>query len=103
MIQIKNFTTFINEKAEGDTSKIDNPDIEKALKKKSDESDIPIKYLRIVMRRGMDAWNDSHRKGVTQEAWGYARVNAFINKKDTVWGKGTPPKEGSDSDVAREI
>ena len=72
---------------------IDDDAIETALKKKADESKISINILRTVMRRGMDAWNTSHRAGVTQQAWGYARVNAFIDKKDTVWN-------GSDKDLA---
>ena len=100
---MKTFNQFVNEKVKGNKSKIDNSDIEKALKKKSDKNDIPIGMLRIVMRRGMDAWNSSHRKGVSQEQWGYARVNAFINKKSTVWGKGNPPSGGSDSDVAKQV
>jgi len=85
-----------SEKAEGGRGPISNPDIEKALKTKSEESGIKLALLRIVMRRGMDAWNSSHRPGVGQEQWGYARVNAFIDKGKGTWG-------GADSDVAKEV
>jgi len=87
---------IINEKAEGNRGPIDNPDIEKALKTKAEESGIKIGLLRIVMRRGMDAWNRSHYEGTTQEQWGYARVNAFIEKGKGTWG-------GADKDVAAEV
>jgi hypothetical protein len=84
------------EKAKGDRGPIDNPDIEKALKTKAEESGIDIALLRIVMRRGMDAWNTTHREGMSQEQWGYARVNGFIKKEKGTWG-------GADVDVAREV
>ena len=87
---------IINEKAEGNRGPIDNHDIEKALKTKAEESGIKIGLLRIVMRRGMDAWNRSHYEGTTQEQWGYARVNAFIEKGKGTWG-------GADKDVAAEV
>lgn len=86
----------INEKAKGDRGPLDNPDIEVALKKKAEESGIDIGLLRIVMRRGMDAWNSGHREGMGQEQWGYARVNAFIDKGEGTWG-------GADKDVAAEV
>jgi hypothetical protein len=53
------------EKAEGDRSKL-SAEIEKALKDKATESGVPIGLLRLVMRRGLDAWNSSHREGVPQ-------------------------------------
>ena len=84
------------EKAEGDRSPIDNPDIEKALKKKADETGVPIGILRIIMRRGMAAWKTGHRPGAGQEQWGYARVNAFLTKGEGTWGK-------ADKDVAKEV
>ena len=83
------------EKAEGDRSKL-SADIEKALKDKATESGVPIGLLRLVMRRGLDAWNSSHREGVPQVAWGYARVNAFLEKGKGTWGK-------ADADVAQEV
>ena len=83
------------EKAEGDRSKL-SADIEKALKDKATESGVPIGLLRLVMRRGLDAWNSSHREGVPQVAWGYARVNAFLEKGKGTWGK-------ADADIAKEV
>lgn len=85
-----------NEAVEGDDSPIDNPDIEKALQKKADVSGVPIKYLRIIMRRGMAAWKSGHRPGAGQEQWGYARVNSFLTKGDGTWGD-------ADKDVAKEV
>lgn len=84
------------EKAEGDRSPLDNADIEKALKKKSEETGVPIGLIRIIMRRGMAAWKTGHRPGAGQEQWGYARVNAFLTKGDGTWG-------GADKDVAKEV
>lgn len=84
------------EKATGDRSPIDNPDIEKALKKKSEETGVSIELLRIVMRRGLAAWKTGHRPGAGQEQWGYARVNSFLTKQPGTWGK-------ADSDVAKEV
>jgi hypothetical protein len=84
------------EKAKGDRGPIDNEAIETGLKNKAKETGVPIDILRIVMRRGMDAWNSSHRPGVGQEQWGYARLNAFLEKGKPTW-------EGSDADVAKEV
>jgi len=83
------------EKAEGDRGKM-SAEIEKALKEKSTESGVPIGLLRLVMRRGLDAWNSSHRAGIPQVAWGYARVNAFLEKGKGTWGK-------ADADIAKEV
>ena len=89
--------SFLNEeKAEGDRSPLDNADIEKALKKKAEETGVPIGIIRIIMRRGMAAWKTGHRPGAGQEQWGYARVNAFLTKGDGTWG-------GADKDVAKEV
>ena len=84
------------EKAEGDRSPIDDEKIEKALKKKADETDVPIGILRIIMRRGMAAWKTGHRPGATQQQWGYARVSSFLTKGDGTWGD-------ADKDVAKEV
>lgn len=85
-----------NEALKGDDSPLDNPDIEKALKTKSEQTGVPIKFLRIVMRRGLAAWKSGHRPGATQEQWGYARVNSFLTKGDGTWGD-------ADKDVADEV
>ena len=98
MKRIKLFEEFINEAEEKETSKapLDNAAINKALDKKAKESGVPIGILRAVMRRGMGAWNSSHRAGVSQEAWGYARVNAFLEKGEGTWQK-------ADADLAKEV
>ena len=89
--------SFINEeKAKGDRGPIDNENIETSLKTKAKETGVPIGLLRIVMRRGMDAWNSGHRPGTNQTQWGHARLNAFLEKGDKTWGK-------ADADVAKEI
>lgn len=113
MINILKFSQFINEsineakdkdKQSTDRSPIGNPDIEKALKKKSDETDVPVGILRAVMRRGMAAWKTGHRPGAGQEQWGYARVNSFLTAGDGTWGRPKKdPTSGADSDLAQEV
>lgn len=75
---------------------IDNPAIEKALKKKADETGVPIGIIRAVMRRGMAAWKSGHRPGAGEEQWGYARVNSFLTKGKGTWGK-------ADKDLASQV
>jgi hypothetical protein len=77
-----------------DKGPIGNPDIEKALKKKSEETGVDIDILRVVMRRGMAAWKAGHRPGATQEQWGYARIASFVTKG--------PTYKSTDSDMAEE-
>lgn len=98
MKHIKLFEQFINEaeKAKGDRGPLKGKAVETGLKNKSKESGVPLQILRIIMRRGMDAWNSSHHPGMTQEGWGYARVNAFLEKGKGTWG-------GADKDVAKEV
>ena len=84
------------EKAKGDRGPLKGKAVETGLKNKSKESGVPIGILRIIMRRGMDAWNSGHHPGMTQEGWGYARVNAFLEKGKGTWG-------GADKDVAKEV
>lgn len=98
MKHIKLFEQFISEAKEKETSReaLENDAINTGLNKKSKESGVPIGILRAVMRRGMGAWNSSHYEGMTQEAWGYARVNAFLEKGDGTWGK-------ADADLAKEV
>ena len=84
------------EKAEGDRGPIDDEKVEKALKEKSEETGVPLEFLRIVMRRGMAAWKTGHRPGAGVHQWGYARVNSFLTKQEGTWG-------GADSDVAKEV
>jgi hypothetical protein len=92
---------FLNEaddddKKSTDRSPIDNDAIEKGLKKKADETGVPIGIIRAVMRRGMAAWKSGHRPGAGQEQWGYARVNSFLTKGKGTWGK-------ADADLAKEV
>lgn len=79
-----------------DRSPIDSEEIEKALKKKSDETGVPIGIIRAVMRRGMAAWKTGHRPGATEQQWGYSRVNSFLTKSEGTWG-------GADKDLAKEV
>ena len=94
-----NSPKFINEakeKAKGDRGPLDNDAIETGLKNKAKESGVPLALLRLVMRRGMDAWNSGHTPGVGQEQWGYARVNAFLEKGEGTW-------QNADKDIAKEV
>ena len=84
------------EKAKGDRGPLDNDAIETGLKNKAKESGVPLALLRLVMRRGMDAWNSGHHPGATQEQWGYARVNAFLEKGEGTW-------QNADKDIAKEV
>lgn len=70
--------------------------MEKALKKKSEETGVDVRILRVVARRGLAAWNSSHRKGAGQAQWALARVNSFLTKGEGTWGK-------ADADMAREV
>lgn len=88
--------SVVTEKAKGTRGPIDDSSIESGLKKKSEETGVPIGLLRIVMRRGMAAWKSGHRPGATQQQWGYARVNSFLTKQEGTWG-------GADADVAKEV
>ena len=94
-----NSPKFMNEaedKAKGDRGPLDNDAIETGLKNKAKESGVPLALLRLVMRRGMDAWNSGHHPGATQEQWGYARVNAFLEKGEGTW-------QNADKDIAKEV
>lgn len=100
MKHIKLFEQFVTEKASqkaiGDRSPLKNKKLEKGLKNKSEETGVPIEFLRIIMRRGMAAWKSGHRPGAGQEQWGYARVNSFLTKSPGTWGD-------ADSDIAKEV
>jgi len=86
-----------------DRGPINNVNIEKALKKKSEATGISIGILRAVMRRGMGAWKSGHRPGATQEQWGYARINSFSVGAKGTWGRPKKnPTSGADSDLAQE-
>jgi hypothetical protein len=103
----------INEAAKDDDGKADeellnagkikNPDIEKALKKKQEDTGVDIKILRAVMRKGMAAWKAGHRPGATQEQWGYARVNSFLTGGKTIGTKANPGPDGRLGKMAKLI
>jgi len=104
------FGKSLDENDGGDRSPIDNPDIETALKKKSEDTGVPLPILRIIMRRGMAAWKSGHRPGAGQEQWGYARVNSFLTQAPGTWGrpikdpvKGGKDAYGADADIAQEV
>lgn len=62
--------------------------VDNSLSGKAKKSGIPLGVLRKVFNRGMAAYRSSHRSSVkSPQQWAHARVNAFINKKPTVWGK----------------
>jgi hypothetical protein len=82
---------------------IKNPDIEKALKKKQEDTGVDIKILRAVMRKGMAAWKSGHRPGATQEQWGYARVNSFLTGGKTIGTKANPGPDGRLGKMAKLI
>ena len=79
-----------------DRGPLDDDKIETALKKKAEDTGVPIGIIRAVMRRGLAAWKSGHRPGANQQQWGYARVNAFLTKGEGTWGK-------ADSDLAKEV
>jgi hypothetical protein len=79
-----------------DRGPLDDDAIETGLKKKAEESGVPIGIIRAVMRRGLAAWKSGHRPGANQQQWGYARVNAFLTKGEGTWGK-------ADKDLAKEV
>lgn len=101
----------VEEKAGGDRSPIDNPAVEKGLKKKAELTGVSLPLLRLVMRRGMAAWKSGHRPGAGQEQWGYARVNSFLTKAPGTWGRplddpkknGPKGSYGADADIAKEV
>lgn len=90
--------SVVNEEKDqtNDKSKIDGEGIETGLKKKAEETGVPIGILRVIMRRGMAAWKSGHRPGTNSTQWGYARVNSFLTKGDGTWGK-------ADKDMAKEV
>ena len=84
---------------------------EDTLKEKAKASHMPFGALLQVFRRGIGAWktnpesvrlksgkknySPSRAGKMSKEQWAYARVNAFINKKPTVY-------TGADDDIRRE-
>ena len=60
---------------------------QKAYNEKHPNSKVELSTLKAVMRRGMGAYSKSHRPTITggapntRQAWGFARVNKFLEKK----------------------
>lgn len=79
-----------------DRSPLDDDAMETGLKKKAQDTGVPIGIIRAVMRRGLAAWKSGHRPGANQQQWGYARVNAFLTKGEGTWGN-------ADKDLAKEV
>lgn len=65
---------------EASAGSIDNPNSKaaKMIKKKSEQSGIPVGILKKVYKKGQAAWNSGHRPGTPQQAWATGRVNSFI-------------------------
>jgi hypothetical protein len=66
---------------------------QKALKKKSDATGVPMSILNKVFDRGYAAWKTGHKPGTTPVQWGLARVNSFL--------VGGPVWQKFDSDQAK--
>ena len=52
--------------------------VDKALQNKSEKTGIKVSTLRAVLNRGLAAWRQHHRPGVSQMQWAMGRVNSFI-------------------------
>lgn len=53
----------------------------KALANKAKQSGISLSKLKAVYKRGLAAWKQGHRPGVTPSQWAMGRVNSFITGK----------------------
>ena len=79
-----------NEYAEenAESEELVSAEVEEGLKNKVEEHNeehgdedgkkVTYSMLKDVYERGMGAYNDTHREGMTQQQWSYARVNAFL-------------------------
>jgi len=71
-----------------DSDELVSDQVESGLKEKVEEHDeehgdeepkrVTYRMLKNVFNRGMGAYQDSHREGMTPQQWSYARVNAFL-------------------------
>ncbi len=69
---------------------------DKTLKEYSKKYDVPVRYLRQVMKRGQGAYFSSgSRAGQTPTSWGLARARSFAS------GKGGARK--ADSDIWEKV
>ena len=74
---------------------VEDSNIDKALKNKSDESGAPKGILKDVYDRGVAAWRTGHRPGTTPSQWGLARVNSFLTYGKTA--------KTADKDLFKEL
>ena len=101
MKHIHTFESFLNEANETtDNTPFDEKEIEKGLEDRSKTSGIPVEILRVVMRRGMEKHSKSrstpNRWNATEQEWGFARVDSFINKDKPTWGD-------ADADLVKKL
>lgn len=57
---------------------LNESNVDVALKNKADKTGIKQSILRAVLNRGLAAWRQHHRPGVSQVQWAMGRVNSFI-------------------------
>jgi hypothetical protein len=91
--------SLVNEKEKKqstDRTPLEDDAMETGLKKKAEETGVPIGIIRAVARRGLAAWKTGHRPGATQQQWAYSRTNSFLTKQPGTWG-------GADADLAKEV
>ncbi len=77
-----------SEEENAETDELVSSEVEKGLKEKVEEHNeehgddeakrVTYRMLKNVFERGMGAYQDSHREGMTAQQWSYARVNAFL-------------------------
>jgi hypothetical protein len=70
--------------------------IDKTVADMAKESGVPTKILMQVFDRGIAAWHNSAGGKSTPEAWGYGRVNKFLDKRSKV-------RKTIDKDLADQI
>ncbi len=57
----------------------------KSLPEISKATNIPLKTLKTIYKRGLAAWRTGHRPGASPQAWAYARVHSFVMKGKTYY------------------
>jgi hypothetical protein len=77
-----------SEEENSQSDELVSSEVEKGLKNKVEEHNeehgddeskrVTYRMLKNVFERGMGAYQDSHREGMTAQQWSYARVNAFL-------------------------
>jgi hypothetical protein len=77
-----------SEEENTDSDELISEQVKEALKEKAEEhneehgdeegKEVTYRMLKNVFERGMGAYQDSHREGMSPQQWSYARVNAFL-------------------------